>query len=91
MIFLFSRRGRLGMKKKSFIISGLLFILLLTHAKIYARTSSEPFLEGSSLFPKTIFLILNLKPNGGIILAISNPLARIKKHSATNSPFSDRG
>ena len=37
MIFLYSRRGRLGMKKKSFIISGLLFILLLTHGKIYAE------------------------------------------------------
>jgi predicted secreted hydrolase len=37
LIFLPSRSGRLGMKKKSFIILGLLFILLLTHAKIYAE------------------------------------------------------
>jgi hypothetical protein len=37
LIFLPSRRGLLSMKKKSFIISALLLILLLTHAKIYAE------------------------------------------------------
>jgi len=59
--------------------------------------TSEPGLQASPswkglLFsPRPFFLILNSKPNGGTILAISNPSARIKKHSATNSPFSDRG
>ena len=43
------------------------------------RTSSGPFREESFLFPRTIFLIPNLKPNGGIILAISNLLNRDKK------------
>ena len=37
MIFLPSHSGHSGMKKKSFIISGLIFILLLTHAKTYAE------------------------------------------------------
>ncbi len=37
MIFLPWFSGRLGMKKKSLTISGLLFILLLTHAEIYAE------------------------------------------------------
>ena len=37
MIFLRSRIGFLGMRKKSFLISGLLLILLLTQAKIYAE------------------------------------------------------
>ena len=37
MIFLRSHIGFLGMRKKSFLISGLLLILLLTQAKIYAE------------------------------------------------------
>src|SRR4030042_5634491 len=37
MIFLPSYSRHSGMKKKSFIISGLIFILLLTHAKTYAE------------------------------------------------------
>ena len=37
MIFLPGGSGRLGMKKMSFIISVLLIILLLTHARIYAE------------------------------------------------------
>jgi predicted secreted hydrolase len=55
MIFLPSRSGRLGMKKKSFIISGLLFILLLTHAKIYAEDFKRALPGRTFSFPQDHF------------------------------------
>jgi len=55
MIFLPSRSGRLGMKKKSFIISGLLFILLLTHAKIYAEDFKRALPKRVFSFPQDHF------------------------------------
>ena len=54
-IFLPSRSGRLGMKKKSFIISGLLFILLLTPFKIYAEDFKRALPGKVFLFPQDHF------------------------------------
>ena len=55
MIFLPSRSGRLGMKKKSFIISGLIFILLLTHAKIYSEDFKRALPGKIFSFPRDHF------------------------------------
>ena len=55
MIFLPNRSGRLGMNKKSFIIFGLLFILLLTHAKIYAEEFKRALPGRTFSFPQDHF------------------------------------
>ena len=55
MTFLPSRSGRLGMRKKSFIISGLLLILLLTHAKIYAEDFKRALPGRTFPFPQDHF------------------------------------
>jgi predicted secreted hydrolase len=55
MIFLPSRIGLLGMRKKSFIISGLFFILLLTQAKIYAEDFKRALPERIFSFPQDHF------------------------------------
>jgi len=55
MIFLPNRSGRLGMNKKSFIIFGLLSILLLTHAKIYAEDFKRALPGKTFSFPQDHF------------------------------------
>ena len=55
MIFLPSYSGHSGMKKKSFIISGLIFILLLTHAKTYAEDFKRALPGRTFSFPQDHF------------------------------------
>jgi len=55
MICLPGHSGRIGMKKKSFIISGLLLILLLTHAKIYAEDFKRALPGRTFSFPQDHF------------------------------------
>ena len=55
MICLPSHSGRLGMKKMSLIISGLLFILLLTHAKIWAEDFKRALPGRTFSFPQDHF------------------------------------
>ncbi len=55
MIFLPSRKGRLGIKKKRFIIPGLLFILLLTPFKVYSEEFKRALPGRTFSFPQDHF------------------------------------
>jgi len=79
MIFLYSRRGLLGMRKKIFIISGLFFIFLSTHAKIDAGDFKRALPGRVFSFPQDHFSHPEFKTEWWYYSGNLQPLNRDKK------------